>query len=71
MNMTQPAAGTAAPELLAYATCPLCRTTATRANDAGADWLCARCGQRWTATRLASVTAYAAWVAERQLVPGR
>jgi len=68
MTAIQPAAGRPAPELLAYATCPLCRTTATRANDAAADWLCARCGQRWTAARLASVTAYDAWVAERQLV---
>lgn len=70
MTTTLPAGGTAAPELLAYATCPLCRTTAATATT-GADWLCGRCGQRWTSTRLASVTAYAAWVAEQQLIPAR
>lgn len=54
------------PWLLGFATCPLCRTThTTMTNDAvgkGADWQCARCGQKWSATRLATVTAYAAWV---------
>ena len=55
---------------LAHQVCPLCQTTAgLAAPDAGAAWLCARCGQRWTADRLASVTAYAAWVAERELIP--
>ena len=68
MTTAQFASGTAAPELLAYATCPLCRTTATT-DGTGADWMCGRCGQSWTPTRLASVTAYAAWVAERQLIP--
>jgi len=28
----------------------------------GTDWQCARCGQKWSATRLATVAAYAAWV---------
>jgi transcription elongation factor Elf1 len=48
--------------------CPMCHTPASvtlAAIDAGADWRCVRCGQRWDATRLAAVTAYAAWVADR------
>jgi hypothetical protein len=28
----------------------------------GTDWQCARCGQKWSATRLATVAEYAAWV---------
>lgn len=55
-----------APELVGFATCPSCRTThATMTNEAvgnGADCQCARCGQKWSATRLATVVAYAAWV---------
>src|SRR5689334_3498085 len=47
--------------------CPLCHTThpsLTRdALQAGADWRCVRCGQRWNARRLATVAAHAAWVA--------
>jgi hypothetical protein len=48
--------------------CPLCHTThasLTRddALQAGGDWRCVRCGQRWGARRLATVAAYAAWVA--------
>ena len=53
-------------ELLPFATCPSCRTTdATMTYDAlgkGTDWQCARCGQKWSATRVATVAAYAAWV---------
>jgi hypothetical protein len=55
-----------APELLGFATCPSCHTTdATMTNDAvgiGTDRQCARCGQKWSATRLAPVAAYAVWV---------
>jgi uncharacterized paraquat-inducible protein A len=47
--------------------CPLCHTThpsLTRdALQAGENWRCVRCGQRWGARRLATVAAYAAWVA--------
>jgi ribosomal protein L37AE/L43A len=44
------------------ATCPLCHTPTSRdAIGAGGDWRCGRCGQRWDATRLATVAAYAAW----------
>jgi hypothetical protein len=47
------------------AVCPLCHTTnpslSEDALEAGCDWLCVRCGQRWDAGRLRSVRAYAAW----------
>lgn len=52
------------------AVCPGCHTphpSLTReglAADVG--WKCARCGERWDARRLATVAAYAAWVAERE-----
>ena len=69
MNITLFAVATTAPELLGFATCPLCRTThTTMTNDAvgkDADWQCARCGQKWSATRLATVAAYAAWVSRQ------
>ena len=46
--------------------CPLCHTThpsLTRdALEAGGDWRCTRCGQRWDASRIATVAAYAEWV---------
>ena len=65
MNMRRPAAETTH-ELLGFATCPSCRTTnASMTYDAlgkGTDWQCARCGQKWSATRLATVAAYAVWV---------
>jgi hypothetical protein len=45
--------------------CPLCHTThpslTRNAVQAGEDWRCNRCGQRWGARRLAAVAAYAAW----------
>ena len=44
-------------------TCPLCHTLASAVtNDAlaaGARWQCTRCGQTWSATRLAAAAAYA------------
>jgi tRNA(Ile2) C34 agmatinyltransferase TiaS len=65
MNMTLPAAETTH-ELLGFATCPSCRASdANMTYDAlgkGSDWQCARCGQKWSATRLATVAAYAARV---------
>jgi len=65
VNMRLPPAETTH-ELLGFATCPSCRATdATMTYDAlgkGTDWKCARCGQKWSATRLATVAAYAAWV---------
>jgi transposase-like protein len=51
------------------AACPLCHTTSLRLCDeefaAGGHWRCTRCGQSWTAQRLATVAAYAAWVVSR------
>jgi hypothetical protein len=34
------------------------------AVEAGADWCCTTCGQRWDAVRLATVASYALWAAE-------
>lgn len=52
------------------AVCPGCHTphpSLTREGlAAGAGWKCVRCGERWDAQRLATVTAYKAWVAERE-----
>jgi len=74
MNATVPATGTRAPERLAFATCPSCRTTHRTMADGtvgnGADWQCARCGQKWSATRLATVAAYATWVSRQTTQPG-
>jgi hypothetical protein len=73
MNMTLPGVAATTHELLGFATCPLCRTTdTTMTNDTigeGADWICARCGQRWSATRVATVLAYAAWVSRQTTLP--
>jgi hypothetical protein len=54
-----------------FPTCPLCHTPTSltqNAIDAGAEWRCVTCGQRWDATRLSAVAAYAAWVVERAVV---
>jgi hypothetical protein len=51
-------------DLLPSPTCPLCHTSATLAQsaiEAGSDWRCVRCGQRWDAARLTTVAAYGAW----------
>ena len=50
----------------AAVTCPMCHTPTSLTQtdiDAGAGWRCVRCGQRWSATRLSTVAAYAASVA--------
>ena len=48
-------------------TCPLChtvdRTITSDALRAGAEWACTRCGQTWTAARLATAAAYAQYEA--------
>ncbi len=53
--------------------CPLCHTThpslTRNALNAGGDWQCTRCGQRWDAKSLATVVAYGAWVAARTTTP--
>lgn len=55
--------------LSGVATCPSCRTAdATMSSDAlrnGVDWQCARCGQKWNATRLETAAAYAEWVSQQ------
>lgn len=54
-------------DIVARATCPMCHTSATlslSALEAGGDWRCVRCGQRWDARRLATVAAYAAWTVD-------
>ena len=55
-------------EFAGRATCPSCHTEdpsmTNLAVSAGADWQCWRCGSRWNAVRLATVAAYAVWVAE-------
>ncbi len=44
------------------ATCPFCgtmdKTLTSEALGAGAAWACTRCGQTWTAARLATAAAY-------------
>ena len=55
----------------AVVTCPMCHTPASLTQSdlgAGAGWRCGRCGQRWSATRLSTVAAYAASVADRAAV---
>lgn len=52
------------------ATCPMCHTAhpslTSAVVDAGEDWRCSRCGQRWDAERLLVVAGYAAWVREHE-----
>jgi hypothetical protein len=64
-SLTTPSAF--APELVGLATCPSCHTEdpsmTNLAVSAGADWQCSRCGSRWDAVRLATVAAYAVWLA--------
>ena len=54
------------PGVVGLAVCPLCQTAhvslTTVDVSAGADWECSQCGARWDARRLATVTAYSAWV---------
>ncbi|NOT26764.1 MAG: hypothetical protein HOP16_11745 [Acidobacteria bacterium] len=56
---------------LRFAICPMCHTSATLSQgalDAGGDWRCVRCGQHWDASRVAVVTAYAAWAADHDRI---
>jgi hypothetical protein len=63
------------PDTTRLATCLLCHTSHASLTEedvqAGADWRCLRCGQRWDAARLAAVVAYAAWAAEHERIIGR
>ena len=60
---------TLAPESVGLARCLSCHaedpTVTNRALEAGADWRCWRCGQRWDAARLVTVAAYGAWLSDR------
>lgn len=56
--------------------CPFCHTAraqmSTGAGEAPGDWRCVTCGQRWDASRLATVAAYASWALEHdKTVPAR
>lgn len=55
--------------ILPVTACPLCHTESARLSDetlaAGGHWRCTTCGQSWTAQRLATVAAYAAWLVSR------
>lgn len=60
--------GAVADQTLRLAICPLCHTTDAIATmsaiDAGGSWRCGICHQNWSARRLATVAAYAAWSRE-------
>ena len=60
---------TALVEHLVTLNCPLCHTPVPEATGeallAGADWRCPQCDQMWNAARLATVSAYAEYCAER------
>jgi hypothetical protein len=62
------------PNVLLYATCPMCHTPTSmteHAIETGGHWRCVRCGQRWDAGRLAAVAAYAAWAVDHDRVARR
>ena len=52
------------------ALCPSCHTARVLATDEvtaiGGHWRCERCGEQWTASRLATVAEYEAWDRERR-----
>jgi PHP family Zn ribbon phosphoesterase len=51
----------------AQTACPFCHTAFPLTSggvEAPGDWRCVRCGQRWDASRLATVAAYASWALE-------
>jgi len=45
--------------------CPSCHTVLATSTDvayqSGSNWQCQRCGEHWTASRLATVAEYQAW----------
>ena len=58
-------------QVVQFATCPMCHTSATlsqSALEAAGAWRCVRCGQHWDAARLAAVAAYAAWSVDHDRV---
>jgi hypothetical protein len=61
-------------DIVRPAICPMCHTSATlsqSALEAGGDWRCVRCGQRWDAARLEAVAAYTAWAVDHDRVGRR
>ena len=60
------------PDGLRLVICPSCHTPHAslthEALEAGDDWVCVRCRQRWDAHRLETVAAYTTWAAEHQRV---
>ena len=50
---------------ITFITCPSCHTARPGATnetwDAGGQWQCERCGERWTRSRLATVAEYKTW----------
>ena len=52
------------------AICPLCHTLdramSAESLQAGAFWRCARCGQMWSAARLATSAAYARYMSGQE-----
>jgi hypothetical protein len=54
--------------MIGIVNCPMCHTSAPlpqSAIDAGADWRCVRCLQRWDAPRLIAVANYVTWIDDR------
>jgi hypothetical protein len=45
-------------------------TLSQSALEAGGEWRCVRCGQRWDAARLEAVAAYTAWAADHDRAGG-
>ena len=70
-STSEPVASTAA--LAGLATCPGCHTVepglTMEAVNAGATWQCARCTQRWNASRLDRVGAYMLWLSKHAVSP--
>ena len=55
--------------------CPSCHAARVLATDEvaapGGNWRCERCGEQWTASRLATVAEYEAWKRARDSDPAR
>jgi predicted Zn finger-like uncharacterized protein len=48
--------------------CPSCHTARKTSDEvaaAGGSWRCERCGEQWSASRLATVAEYEAWARDR------
>ena len=62
---------TATDVAIGLAICPLCHTPELRMTDvalrAGGSWRCSVCDQQWSAQRLATAAAYAAFAARHDV----